>query len=84
MRISHKKLDCGGPKARFCRERQFPPGWCEKGSFRVTGTGETHIVVCKVKRAYRKRLHVGKRGGATAAQSILRPKTAARVRKARR
>ena len=83
MKISNKKMDCGGPKAKFCRERQFPPSWCTKGTFRVTGTGETHIVVCRVKKQYRKRLHVGRRGGQTAAQSILRRKTAALVRRAR-
>lgn len=61
-----KKIDCGGPRAHFCRERQFPPSRCVRGTTRTVRSGKgVRIVVCRVKG-----LH-----GKTRAQSILRPFT---------
>ena len=69
-----KKIDCGGPRAHFCRERQMSPGRCAKGSTRTVKRGSTRIVVCCPKGKYtRGRCRVGMR-----AQSILRPFTSSK------
>lgn len=58
-----KKIDCGKGAAGYCRERQFPPSSCRRGSFRTVRSGSARIVVCRPKG----------RGTKTRAQSILRP-----------
>jgi len=60
-----KGIDCGGPRAHFCRERQFSPSRCVRGTTRTIRSGSTRIIVCRVR---------GLRGK-TRAQSILRPFT---------
>jgi hypothetical protein len=58
-----KKIDCGGPRAHYCRERQFSPKKCVKGTIRTIRSGSARIVVCRVKGLRSK----------SRAQSILRP-----------
>ena len=58
-----KKIDCGGPKAKFCRERQFPPSRCLPGTTRTIKSGKALIVICRPKGLK----------GKSRAQSILRP-----------
>ena len=64
-----KKIDCGGPSSHYCRERQFPPSRCARGSLRTVTRGRNRVVVCCPRGKF-KRGHctVG-----TRAQTILRP-----------
>lgn len=71
--MGKKKIDCGGPKAGFCRERQFPPSRCTPGTFRTVKSGNARIVVCRKK---------GQK--TTSAQTILRPKSSPKCRACRR
>ena len=58
-----KKIDCGGPSAKFCRERQFPPSKCQPGSFRTKALAKGRKgVFCRPKGQKTLRL-----------QSLLRP-----------
>lgn len=67
--MARKKIDCGGPSARFCRERQFPPSRCARGSMRTVRSGTARVVVCCPKGKFKNgRCRVGMR-----AQTILRP-----------
>jgi len=67
--MARKKIDCGGPLAHFCRERQVSPSKCAKGSTRTVKRGAARIVVCCPKGKFRRgRCTVGMH-----AQSILRP-----------
>jgi hypothetical protein len=61
--VKRKGIDCGSGRARFCRERQFSPSRCIRGTTRTVKSGKSRIIVCRVK---------GGRGK-TRAQSILRP-----------
>lgn len=63
--MKRKGIDCGGPKSKFCRQRQFSPSRCIRGTTRTIRSGKNRIIVCRVKG-----LH-----GKTRAQSILRPFT---------
>lgn len=56
------KIDCGSPRAKFCRERKTPPSRCKRGSFRTVKRGKVTLVVCRPK---------GEK--TTRVQSILRP-----------
>lgn len=56
-----KKVDCGGPRASFCRHRKMPPGRCKRGSFRTIKRGKATMVICRPKG----------RGTATRVQTIL-------------
>jgi len=69
-----KGIDCGGPRAKFCRERQMAPGRCAPGSTRTVKRGKNRIVVCCPKGRFKRgRCTVGMR-----AQSILRPFSSAK------
>jgi hypothetical protein len=44
-----KKIDCGGERAKFCRERKMNPSRCQKGSFRTIRRGKATLVICRPK-----------------------------------
>ena len=71
------KIDCGGDKARYCRERKMAPRLCKKGSFRTIkrrGKGKKVVlVVCRPKGSMTTRV-----------QTILWPKSSRRCAVCRR
>lgn len=69
--MRRKKIDCGGPSATYCRERQAPPSHFDKRSLRTVKQGKARIVIGCPKGKWdqkAKRCRVG-----TRAQTILRP-----------
>ena len=64
-------IDKGGPKAKFCRQRQFDPRQCAPGSFRTKKIkANMRLVICCPKGKFIKnRCQVG-----TKVQSILKRK----------
>lgn len=71
------KIDCGGEKVRYCRERKMRPSECKKGSFRTIkrrGKGKKIVlVVCRPKGS-----------NTTRVQTILWPKSSRRCGVCRR
>ena len=67
------KQDVGGPRAKFCRERQFSPSVCDPRSFRTKPVSKkTKLVVCCPKGKFDRKTKRCKVG--TKTQSILKKK----------
>lgn len=77
VRKKKRKIDCGGPRATYCRERLNPPSRCAKSSFRTKSLvrGRKLVICCPKGKWRARRCTVG-----TIAQSLLRPMTADKCR----